>query len=250
MARSGYELTFFEHLDELRKRIIISLIAVFLGSIAGYVYSDRLLRILLRPMELGQNPVYFFSPSEAFIVKLKVAMFTGLFLASPVVLNQIWRFVSPAFQKREKRAVSVVTLITSFLFLSGIFFCYYAVVPVAIRFLMSLQTDFLKPMISVTHYVDFLFGMLLAFGVAFNLPVFVIALALTGVLNIQTLKHFHRHAIVLIFILAAILTPSPDIASQILLAVPLLALFELSVLGVFFVDRRRKLQSLSTKASA
>lgn len=250
MAKRGYELTFFEHLDELRQRIIVSLIAVFLGTLAGYMYSDELLRILLQPMRLDQNPVYFFSPSEAFIVKLKIALFSGFFLASPVILNQVWGFISPAFHKHEKKAVSLVTLITSFLFFSGIIFCFYAVIPMAIGFLMDLQTDFLRPMISVTHYVDFLFGMLLAFGVAFNLPVFVMVLALTGVLNMQTLHHFHKHAVVLIFILAAILTPSPDIASQILLAVPLVALFELSVLGVFWVDRRRKAQSLSPKASA
>src|SRR3989338_3938171 len=246
----GNELTFFEHLDELRKRIIVALVAVSFGTLLSYTYSDRLLQILIRPMELGQNHVYFFSPAEACIVKLKVALFTGLFLASPVVLNQTWIFISPAFHKREKKAVSVVTLIASFFFLSGIVFCFYAVIPPAIRFLMGLQTDFLKPMISVTDYLDFLFGMLLAFGVAFNLPVFVMALALIGVLNPRTLNHYHKHAIVLIFILAALLTPSPDIASQILLAAPLLALFEISVLGVFWVERRRRVKSLMPKVSA
>jgi sec-independent protein translocase protein TatC len=242
---TGNELTVFEHLEELRKRVMISLAATFLGTIVGYLFSGPLLKMLLTPIEPDLGSVYFFSPAEAFIVKLKVAMSAGLFLASPVILNQIWRFISPAFHKQEKRALSIVTVISSVLFLSGVIFCYVSVIPAALKFLMGMQTEFLVPMISVTHYVDFLFGMLLAFGVAFNLPVFVIALAFAGVLNTQTLNHFHKHAIVLIFILSAILTPSPDIASQILLAVPLTVLFEVSVLGVLLVERRKKARALA-----
>ncbi len=234
------ELTFFEHLDELRRRILISLAALCLGTGAGYLFSDNLLAALLKPIEPELNTVYFFSPAEAFIVKLKVALFAGFLLASPVILNQGWLFISPAFKKNEKVAVSVMTIATSVLFMSGVLFCYHFVIPAALTFLMGMQTDFLRPMISVTGYMDFLLGMLVAFGVAFNLPVFVSALAWAGVLNARTLSHFHRHILVLIFILAAVLTPSPDIASQILLAVPLIALFELSVLGVIMVERRKK----------
>lgn len=240
MTNSGKELTFFEHLDELRKKILVSAAAVSITTVAGYVYSDTLLRIVLRPIRSEGISVYFFSPAEAFLVKLKVAFIVGLFLASPVILNQLWVFISPAFYKHEKKIVSWITCAASFLFLCGILFGFYAAIPVALKFLIGMQTEFLKPMISVTHYVDFVFGLLLAFGVAFNLPLFVIALGSLGVLNTRVLNHYQRHAIVLIFIIAAVLTPSPDVASQVLLAVPLIILFELSVLGVFLVERGKK----------
>ena len=230
MAQQVY-LTFFEHLEELRKRLVISLALIGLGTAAGFFYSDAALKFLLTPIESKIDQVYFFSPAEAFVVKFKVAFLFGVIAASPGVISQLWLFLSPALHAKEKRALIPLVVVTSFLFLSGVFFCFYLVMPTTLQFLVGMQTDFLKPLLSIKNYVDLLFGMLLAFGFCFTLPVFVAALAFWGVLNSRTLNKYQRHVIVGIFIVAAVVTPTPDFTGQILLAVPLLLLFELSVIG-------------------
>jgi sec-independent protein translocase protein TatC len=236
-------LTLFDHLDELRKRLILSLAAVGLGAAAGYFASDNILEVLTAPLRNANEPLYFFSPADAFIVKLKIALLSGLVLASPIVISQIWLFVSPALHNNERRAIFPLIAITSVLFLTGAAFSFLVVMPMALNFFIGMQTEFLRPMISVTEYVGFLSMMTLAFGIAFNLPVFVMAFVLTGVWDSKGLARYQKHAIVLIFILAAVLTPGPDIASQFFLAVPLVVLFELSVVGakaVEFLKRKNR----------
>lgn len=235
MAQPVY-LTFFEHLEELRKRLIISLTLVGLGTVVGFFYSDAILKFLLAPIESKINQVYFFSPTEAFVVKCKVSFLFGVIVTSPAVISQLWLFLSPALHKKEKRALIPLVVVTSFLFLSGVFFCFYLAMPYALQFLIGLQTDFLKPLLSVKNYIDLLFGMLFAFGFCFTLPVFVMGLAFGGVLTFKTLNQYQRHVIVAIFVLAAVLTPTPDFIGQIILAIPLLLLFEMSVLGCLGIE--------------
>ncbi len=230
MAQQVY-LTFFEHLEELRKRFVISLVLIGLGTAAGFFYSDAVLKFLLMPIESKINQVYFFSPTEAFVVKFKVAFLFGVIVASPGVISQLWLFLSPALHTKEKRVMIPLIVVTSFLFLSGVFFCFYLAMPYALQFLIGMQTDFLKPIISIKNYIDLLFGMLFAFGFCFTLPLFVVVLAFWGALNSRTLNKYQRHVIVGIFIIAAVATPTPDFTGQILLVVPLLLLFELSVIG-------------------
>ncbi len=239
MAQQVY-LTFFEHLEELRKRLVISLALIGLGTAAGFFYSDAALKFLLTPVESKIDQVYFFSPAEAFVVKFKVAFLFGVIVASPGVISQLWLFLSPALHAREKRALIPLVVVTSFLFLSGVFFCFYLVMPTTLQFLVGMQTDFLKPLLSIKNYVDLLFGMLLAFGFCFTLPVFVAVLAFWGVLNSGTLNKYQRPGIVGIFIIAAVVTPTPDFTGQILLAVPLLLLFELSVIGCRAIEWFKK----------
>ena len=230
MAQQIY-LTFFEHLEELRKRLVISLALVGIGTVAGFFYSDAVLKFLLMPIESKINQVYFFSPAEAFVVKFKVAFLFGVITASPGVISQLWLFLSPALHTKEKRTLIPLVLVTSLLFLSGVLFCFYLAMPYALQFLIGMQTDFLKPIISIKNYIDLLFGMLFAFGFCFTLPIFVMVLAFWGVLNSRTLNKYQRHVIVGIFIIAAVVTPTPDFTGQIMLAIPLLLLFEMSVLG-------------------
>ena len=240
-------LTFFEHLDELRRRLLISSAAVLTGMVAGWCYSDRALKILSAPVRNEISEVYFFSPAEAFIIKIKIAFLIGLFLASPIVLSQVWLFISPALHGKEKKAVFPLIFVTSVLFFAGAAFCFFLVMPLALHFFMSMQTEFLRPMISMAEYITFVSTMLLAFGVAFNMPVFIMAFVFSGVVDAKGLNKFQKHVIVLIFIVAAILTPGPDIASQLLLAFPLVALFEISVLGaklVEFLKKRKRQKSL------
>lgn len=239
MDPAGPPLTFFDHLEELRRRLLISVAAVAAGTLAGYFFSDRALRHFLRPIRDQIGQAYFFSPAEALVVKLKVAMLLGVLLAAPVLFWQFWFFVSPALFHKERKIFLALVTVTAALFISGALFCFYGVLPTALRFLVGLRSDVLVPMISITEYVSFLTGMSLAFGVAFNLPVVILGLVKAGVLNSTLLRHYQRHAIVLIFIAAAILTPGPDIASQFMLAVPLFILFEGSVVLAGFIEGKK-----------
>ncbi len=232
-------MTFFEHLDELRKRLLWSLAAVFVFTAMGCFLADKALRVLAWPIYKELGPIYFFSPTEAFIIKMKVAFLIGILLSSPVVISQIWQFISPALYEKEKKIFIPLVLITSFLFLFGVFFAYFFVVPFALKFLLGLQTEFLKPMISMENYISFLTSLLISFGIAFNMPVFVTAAVSLGLVSTKFLNKYQRHIIVLIFIAAAVLTPGPDIFSQLMLAIPLLLLFELSILCAKVVEPKK-----------
>lgn len=232
--------TVFEHLAELRKRLIISAVAVAAASGAAYPVSEKAIRFFLSPLGPEVRSLYFFSPAEAFALKVKIALLMGLLAASPVVLGQLWLFVSPGLREREKKAFVPLIFISSLLFLAGAAFSFFLVLPFALKFLLGASPEVLKPMISVGPYFDFLCGMLLAFGIAFTSPVFIVALVFLGVLDTHVLSRYRRHAVVLIWVAAAILTPSPDVASQVLLAVPLMVLFELSLAAARLVERKKR----------
>ena len=239
MTRPVY-LTFFEHLDELRKRLVISLVTLLIGTLVGCYYSDTALRLMLEPAASQIHEFYFFSPTAAFLVKFKIAFLLGFLAASPVVISQLWLFVSPALHTKERKMVIPLIGVTSVLFLLGVFFCYATVIPFTFKFLIGMQTDFLKPMISIESYINFVLGMFLAFGISFNMPVFILAFVRVGLLSVKTLNRYQRHIVVLIFILAAVLTPTPDISGQLMLAVPLVFLFELSIAGSWVMESLRK----------
>jgi sec-independent protein translocase protein TatC len=234
-------LSFVGHLEELRRRVFTSLIAVGICTVVGYVYSEPALRFFIAPLKDSAGAVYFFSPQEAFIVRIQVALILGIAGALPVVLSQLWLFVSPGLRGPEKRAFLPLVAFTTVLFLCGGAFCFFLVMPVALKFLMGMQTGYLLPMISVGEYIGFLGSMLFAFGVSFNLPAFLLALTASGAVKPETLSKYRRHAILIIVIAAAVLTPGPDVASQTMLAVPLYVLFEISVCASYAFVRRKKL---------
>lgn len=228
-------MTFAEHLAELRRRVILSLIA--LGAAAGvcYVYSDGLLRWLTGPLTASVGELYFFAPQDAFVVRVKTSLLCGFFISCPWIFAQLWLFVSPGLKDGERRLIAPLTAMTTVLFTAGAAFSYWVVMPVALKFLLSMGSDLLRPMISVSEYLSFISTMTIAFGIAFNLPVFILGAVAAGVLTPAALAAHRRHAVVLAFIAAAVLTPGPDVASQILLAVPLLVLYEISVWGARIV---------------
>jgi sec-independent protein translocase protein TatC len=234
------EMPIWDHLEELRKRVFIAFGAVVAATLAAFFYSGQILEFLCRPLLAHISHFYFFSPQEAFLIRLKAAFIAGILFSAPVWVWQLWAFISPGLMVHEKKSFLPLVFIITALFIGGAVFAYYLVLPVGLSFLVSMQTPFLEPMISMAQYMDFVLMMLLAFGIAFNLPVVVMALAFIRILNTKVLNHYQRHAIVLIFILAAMLTPGPDIASQLLLAVPLLFLFEASVLGVWLLEAKRR----------
>lgn len=239
--------TFLEHVEELRRRLWAAVLAFLAGAVASLFYADRLLELAMAPAKDQIQTLYFFTPADAFVVKIKLALLSGLFVSSPVILWQLWQFLSPAMRPNEKKAIVPFVAVTSSLFAAGAAFAFHFVLPTTLKILVGMQTDLLKPMLSASEYLSFVSLLLISFGAAFNLPVFILILVWTGIVNVRMLNQFQRQVIVLIFIAAAILTPGPDIASQLMLAVPLLALYETSVLAAMAMDalRRKKEKALA-----
>jgi len=220
------------HLQELRKRLILSFIAVGGGFALCYTFAEKIFDILAAPL-LEMMPeggsLIFTSVAEAFFTYMKVAFIAGLILASPFVLYQIWAFVAPGLYRHEKKYVVPFVLAGSFFFALGIFFGYYVALPVGFKFLLGFATDFIKPLPSMKEYLSFSIKFLLAFGLVFEFPVVLVLLARIGVVDAKTLARQRKYAILLIFVFAAIVTP-PDIVSQVIVALPMIGLYELSIL--------------------
>jgi sec-independent protein translocase protein TatC len=221
------------HLQELRKRLILSFIAVGLGFILCYSFANTIFNILAAPLmdilKTKGGSLIFISVAEAFFTYMKVAFIAGIILTSPFILYQIWAFVAPGLYQNEKRYVIPFVLGGSLFFALGIVFGYYVAIPVGFRFLLGYATDFIKPMPSMKEYLSFSIKFLLAFGLMFEFPVVLVLLAKIGVVDAKMLARQRKYAILLIFIFAAVMTP-PDIISQVLMAVPLMGLYELSIL--------------------
>ncbi len=222
-------VTIYDHLEELRMRLIFVLIAIGLTSIFSFVVSDRLLEFVIAPIKQSIDFLYFFSPHEAFMTKVKLSLVSGIILSLPVIFYQLWKFVSPGLYSSEKQKVLPLVFLSTGLFLLGIAFAYYAIVPFALNFFLNFQTDFLVPLISIGSYISFFLSLVLVFGLIFELPVILVGLIALGAIKTQFLKAQRKAAIVLIFVLAAILTPTVDLVTQLLLALPLWILFELSI---------------------
>ena len=242
MARDSY-MTFTEHLEELRWCLLKSLSAIVAAFALSYFFSDRIFAFMVAPLrqnlQPGQNLIGT-GVAEAFFTEIKVALVAGVFLAGPVIFYQVWRFIAPGLQQGEKRLVVPFVLCTSLFFVGGAYFCYRAVLPFAfLYFIDQYRSLGVSPEIRIGEYFSFFFRMVLAFGVAFELPVFTFFLVRLGIWDHRFLWRQFRYAVLVIFILAAILTPGPDVVSQILLAVPLTLLYLLSI-GVAYAWRRRE----------
>jgi sec-independent protein translocase protein TatC len=221
------------HLQELRKRLVLSFIAIGIGFLVCYALKESLFDILASPLIDKVMPsggsLIFTSVAEAFFTYMKVAFIAGLILASPFVLYQIWAFVAPGLYQKEKKYVIPFVLGGSLSFAIGVLFGYYVAVPIVFSFLIGYATDFIKPMPSMKEYLSFTVKFLLAFGLVFEFPVVLVLLSKIGVINAKILARQRKYAILLIFIFAAVMTP-PDLISQVLMALPLMGLYELSIL--------------------
>jgi sec-independent protein translocase protein TatC len=226
------------HLEELRTRIIRALLAIVAGGLLAWLVIERLVTFLLAPLAAlrpDQSLIIGTGVTEAFFTKLKVAVIAGIFLSSPVIFFQVWRFVAPGLYEREKRVALPFSIAASMFFVAGAAFCYWLVFPVAFSFFLDEFASIgVAAQIRVSEYLSFASRMLLAFGVTFELPVVTFFLARVGVVTHRTLIAWWRYAIVVIFVVAAVLTPGPDVASQMLMAAPLLVLYALSI-GVAYL---------------
>ena len=237
------------HLEELRWRVVKAMVGVAVAFGGCYFFSDRIFELLTQPLVgLGDARMQLIGTgiTEAFFTRLKVSFIAAIFVASPIIFYQAWKFVEPGLFDRERRMALPFVLAATIFFVSGAAFCYSAVFPVGFAFFLQEYADIgIAPQIRISEYLSFAARMLLAFGVTFEMPVVTFFLARVGVIDHRFLIGWVRYAIVIIFIVAAVLTPGPDIASQLLMAAPLLALYVLSI-GVAFVFRRRKAPASET----
>ena len=252
MAHDDRTMPLLGHLEELRSRLIKALLAIGLAFFPAYFFAGSLFELLIQPLQqAGPEPVSLIgtSPAEAFFTKLKVSFIAALFLASPVVFYQVWQFVAPGLYESERRYVLPFVAFATFFFLAGAWFCHALVLPVSYAFFLEQYESInVQATLRISEYLTFTARMLLAFGVTFELPVFAFFFARIGLITHKGLLHFFRYAIVLIFVVAAILTPSPDVASQVLLAAPLLLLYSVSI-GVAYVFGKKP-ESATEEATA
>jgi sec-independent protein translocase protein TatC len=236
-------MTLVEHLTELRDRIIKSLIAIAVGMIIGFVFYPQIFDVLIDPyckIDQVQQPcrLVIRAPLDGFTIRLKVAAYAGLFLASPVVLWQLWRFVTPGLYARERRYAIPFVVSAVLLFLSGAALAFWTI-PKALQFLLTIGGDDLQPLLEPVQYLSFVTFMMLAFGVGFLFPIFLVFLQMAGVLSTQRLRSWRRYAIVLIVVVVAVITPSGDPYSLLALSIPMYVFYEGAIIVGYFINRSR-----------
>jgi sec-independent protein translocase protein TatC len=235
-------MSFLEHLDELRKRLIQAIIGIALGCVISFIFLDPIFEFIMLPMQQmlpEGGSLITTEATENFMLYLKIGLLSGLLVATPYVAYQVWLFVAPGLYSHEKRFAIPFVLFASTSFLAGAAFSHYIAFPVTWRFFIDFQTDFVKFMPRLGPAFSLYVKMLLGFGVIFQMPVLVLALARMGVVSARFLiKHF-KYALLIIFVLGAVLSPGGDIASQMMMAGPMIVLYILSI-GIAWVFQRRK----------
>ena len=245
------QASFVEHLIELRSRLLKSIVYLFILFIFCYIFAENIYTFLVQPYadavknDGTERRLIFTALHETFITYLKVAFFAAFFLTSPIILTQIWKFVAPGLYKNEKRALLPYLIATPTLFLLGGMLVYYLVMPLAIKFFLSFESTAqinslpIQLEAKVNEYLSLIMRLIFAFGISFQLPVLLSLLARVGFINSDYLKKRRKYVIVIIFIVAAVLTP-PDPITQIGLGIPLLILYELSILSVKLIEKKQK----------
>lgn len=260
-------LPFTEHLRELRVRLRNACIALLAATALTFWWSETLYVLLARPLiiawneaNLGEAQLNFGSLTEPFWVYFKISLYAGIFLASPVIFHQLWAFIAPGLYEKEKRIAVPFAVCSAAAFIGGAAFCYFLVFPAAFRFFLSYSNANLsqlrdalgfvdanlaapmavKPTLFMSQYLDLSVKMLLGFGLVFELPLLIFFLSYVGLVTHRGLWRFNKYAIVLSFVIGAILTPGPDIISQLLMAAPMIVLYNLSIIIAWVVTRRRE----------
>ncbi len=245
-------MSFFDHLEELRWRIVRAAIGMVLGAILCWIFIDSIMNdALLRPvvelnanLKQGQQPIHLqnLKPFGQVFLYMEVALIGGIILSLPNILYQLWAFIAPGLLPKERRYIFSIVIFSSVCFLAGIAFAYFIMLPAAIQFFAGFGTSEIENNIAINEYMSFIISVMLAAGVVFELPMVSWFLSKLGILTPAFMRHYRRHSIVVIFILAAILTPGTDPVSQILLAVPLIILYEISI-GISAMAWRGKKKS-------
>ena len=234
------KLPFTAHLEELRSRLIVCVIAVCLGFVGCFAFKEKLFDILRMPMlsVLPEGETFIFTGvAEAFFTYLKVSFLGGLILAAPVIIFEFWMFVAPGLYRREKKFLLPIIFLSAFFFIGGSLFGYFVVFPYGFAFFQGFANDTIRFLPSVSEYLSFASKLLLAFGVVFELPILITGMASIGIVNVGFLRANRKYAILIFFIGAAILTP-PDVVTQIMMSIPLMLLYEISILGAMIFGKK------------
>jgi len=232
--KSLREMTLVGHLGELRRRIVISVLAVIVGTLVAYAYIDELMKFVTAPA----GKLYFMSPAEGFFAFLKLAVFVGFMVSLPIIFWQVWAFVTPALTKSEKKWAIIMVPGSAILFFTGVAFAYLLVWPAAVKFFLGFGSESLQPMLSLGQYLSFLLSFILPFGIIFNLPLGLLVLAKMGIISSAFLAKQRRMMILVAFIVGGVITPTPDVFSQIMMAVPIIVLYEASIWAVRILLRK------------
>ncbi len=239
--REDEKLPFTSHLEELRKRLITASIAIGVGFVISFGFKERLFGILVQPlivvMKEGESLIYTGLP-EAFFTYLKVSFLSGLIVASPMLLYQFWMFVAPGLYQKERRLMVPIVILSSIFFIGGALFGYFVVFPWGFKFFLGFATETIRPLPSMKEYFGFSAKLLLAFGLVFELPLVLTFMAKLGIVSVDFLKKHRKYALLLFFAGAAILTP-PDVVTQILMAMPLMVLYEISIIGAKIFGKKK-----------
>ena len=227
-------MSVLRHLEELRTRIIRSLIAIAVGSGVSYFFIEDIMHYLTLPT----GRLYYLQPAEAFFTYIKIAIFAGFLLALPVVFYQAWKFILPALTVRERTVIGILVPSSVILFFGGLAFSFFLVLPAALQFFMGFGSESLQPMFTLHQYFDFVLAFILPFGAIFELPLIVIVFAKLGLIGSKFLQSKQRIVIFLSFVVGAVISPTPDVFTQSMIAIPLILLYEISYLVVRFILRR------------
>jgi sec-independent protein translocase protein TatC len=239
---AGGKMSFLEHLDELRKRLIMSVIALAVGCIVAFIFINQIFRFVIGPLKAmlpNQGTFIATEGPEVFMLYLKVGVLSGLFVALPFVLWQLWLFIAPGLYSHEKKFAIPFVLFSTVFFCSGALFSHYIAFPYTWKFFLTFESDFVHFMPKLGPTFSLYVKMLLAFGVIFQMPVLVLALSRMGVITAGFLVRHTKYAVLIIFILGAVLSPGGDIPSQLMMAGPMLVLYAISIAIAWIFGKRR-----------
>jgi len=233
------KMSFLDHLEELRHRIIVSLSAVGIGFLVCWSYSSQIYNFLAVPItrHLNGQKLVFTNPTEPFSLYMKVALIAAIFLTSPVVLWQVWLFISPGLYAREKKFAAPFVICSSILFVLGGIFAYYIAFPMTLRFLLSVGESF-QPMVTITEYFDLAITVYLGCGIIFEIPILIFFLSIFGIVSAGFLVKNLRYAILIIFIVAAVITPTTDIPTMMVFSMPMLLLYLIGIVVAWIFGKR------------
>ncbi len=233
------EMTFLEHLEELRWRIIYSLIGILLGTVIAWIFIDFLVEeILLKPAKESGVSLQNLKPFGQIFLYFQIAIIAGLIISIPNIFFQFWKFISPALRKNERRYILSIVIFSTICFLGGIAFAYFVMLPLALSFAVQFGTQTIKNEFAIDEYMSIIISVMLAAGLVFELPMLSFFLSKLGILKPSFMRKYRKHSIVIIMIAAAVLTPGTDPVSQLILAVPLVLLYEISILVSKFSQKK------------
>jgi sec-independent protein translocase protein TatC len=257
MAEEDFRMSFWSHLTELRKRIVYSAVAIGIGFLICFNYSEDILGVLLLPMNSTMTyhanyPFLHFEPNktaqdlyfttliEPIMSHMKIGFIAGIMLMVPVILYQVWKFISPGLLPRERKYAGQFVFFATLFFYIGVIFCFLLLLPFAVPFLITYKTEHLKAIIKLADYIDFTLKFMLGSGAVFELPLIMILLGRMGIISADVLSKFRKYAFLISFVIGAIITPTPDVFNMTLMSLPIYILYEIGILGVRVFGRRRK----------